>query len=129
MKEEYILNDHAVLKVNHLSAAFDTEAGRIQAVDDISFQVYRGKTLGIVLESICGKSITELSIMRLLPQPARKILDGQILCRGTDIRPDGSKIHVCPARLQYCHNFSGAHDGSEFDASNRTSNWRSISAS
>jgi peptide/nickel transport system ATP-binding protein len=79
------LNDHAVLKVNHLAAAFDTEAGRVRAVDDVSFQVHRGKTLGIVGESGCGKSVTALSIMRLLPQPAGKIMDGRILYRGTDI--------------------------------------------
>jgi peptide/nickel transport system ATP-binding protein len=79
------LNDQAVLKVNHLAAAFDTEAGRVRAVDDVSFQVHRGKTLGIVGESGCGKSVTALSIMRLLPQPAGKILDGRILYRGKDI--------------------------------------------
>lgn len=74
-----------MLQVNHLAAAFDTEAGRVRAVDDVSFQVHRGKTLGIVGESGCGKSVTALSIMRLLPQPAGKIINGQILYRGTDI--------------------------------------------
>jgi oligopeptide/dipeptide ABC transporter ATP-binding protein len=83
--ENYTLNDHAVLKINHLAAAFDNEAGRVRAVDDVSFQVHRGKTLGIVGESGCGKSVTALSIMRLLPQPAGKILDGQIMYQGTDI--------------------------------------------
>ncbi|MFH0996779.1 MAG: ABC transporter ATP-binding protein [Pseudomonadota bacterium] len=78
-------NDQAVLEVHHLAAAFDTEAGRVRAVDDVSFQVHRGKTLGIVGESGCGKSVTALSIMRLLPRPAGKILDGRILYRGTDI--------------------------------------------
>ena len=80
-----MLNDQAVLKVNHLAAAFDTEAGRVRAVDDVTFQLCQGKTLGIVGESGCGKSVTALSIMRLLPQPAGKILDGQILYRGMDI--------------------------------------------
>jgi peptide/nickel transport system ATP-binding protein len=84
-KVKQALNDHAVLKVNHLAAVFDTEAGRVRAVDDVSFQVHRGKTLGIVGESGCGKSVTALSIMRLLPQPAGRILGGQILYRGTDI--------------------------------------------
>ncbi len=79
------MNDDAVLKVSHLATAFDTEAGRVRAVDDVSFQVHRGKTLGIVGESGCGKSVTALSIMRLLPRPAGKILDGRILYRGTDI--------------------------------------------
>jgi oligopeptide/dipeptide ABC transporter ATP-binding protein len=78
-------NEQVVLKVNRLAAAFDTEAGRVRAVDDVTFQVERGKTLGIVGESGCGKSVTALSIMRLLPQPAGKILDGQILYLGKDI--------------------------------------------
>ncbi len=79
------MKDKHVLQVNHLAAAFDTEAGRVRVVDDVSFQVHRGKTLGIVGESGCGKSVTALSIMRLLPQPAGKIINGQILYRGTDI--------------------------------------------
>jgi oligopeptide/dipeptide ABC transporter ATP-binding protein len=87
-------NDQEVLKVKHLAAAFDTEAGRVRAVDDVSFQVHRGKTLGIVGESGCGKSVTALSIMRLLPQPAGKILDGRILYRGTDI------VRMAPADMR-----------------------------
>jgi peptide/nickel transport system ATP-binding protein len=78
-------NDQAVLQVNQLVAAFDTEAGRLRAVDDVSFQVHRRNTLGIVGESGCGKSVTALSIMRLLPQPAGKILHGKILYQGRDI--------------------------------------------
>lgn len=74
-----------VLEVHHLAVGFDTEMGRIRAVEDVSFQVHRGKTLGIVGESGCGKSVTALSIMRLLPQPAGKILEGRILYQGTDI--------------------------------------------
>ncbi len=89
------MNDQAVLKVNHLAAAFDTEAGRVRAVDDISFQVLRGKTLGIVGESGCGKSVTALSIMRLLSQPAGKILDGQILYRGKDI------VRMAPTEMRF----------------------------
>lgn len=80
-----MVNDQAMLEVSHLATAFDIEAGRVRAVDDVSFQVHRGKTLGIVGESGCGKSVTALSIMRLLPRPAGKILDGRILYRGTDI--------------------------------------------
>jgi peptide/nickel transport system ATP-binding protein len=79
------VNEHMVLQVSHLAAAFDTETGRVRAVEDVSFGVHRGKTLGIVGESGCGKSVTALSIMRLLPQPAGKILEGRILYRGTDI--------------------------------------------
>jgi oligopeptide/dipeptide ABC transporter ATP-binding protein len=74
-----------ILQVNNLVTSFDTENGRIRAVDGISFQVERGQTLGIVGESGCGKSVTALSIMRLLPKPAGQIEDGEIIFDGTDV--------------------------------------------
>lgn len=77
--------EETVLKVEHLAAAFDTEAGLLRAVEDVSFELPGGKTLGIVGESGCGKSVTALSIMRLLPRPAGKILSGRILYRDRDI--------------------------------------------
>ena len=67
-----------ILSVENLVTAFDTEAGKIRAVDDISFTVSRGQTVGIVGESGCGKSVTALSIMRLLPKPAGAIESGAI---------------------------------------------------
>jgi oligopeptide/dipeptide ABC transporter ATP-binding protein len=65
--------------------AFDTDDGRFTAVDGISFQVQAGRTLGIVGESGCGKSVTAFSMMRLLPQPAGVITGGSIICQGKDI--------------------------------------------
>jgi peptide/nickel transport system ATP-binding protein len=58
-----------LLRVHNLVTAFDTDAGQLTAVDGVSFEVRRGRTLGIVGESGCGKSVTAMSIMRLLPQP------------------------------------------------------------
>jgi oligopeptide/dipeptide ABC transporter ATP-binding protein len=78
-------NDEIILKVNHLVTAFDTEDGRIRAVDDVCFQVKKEHTLGLVGESGCGKSVTALSIMRLLPKPTGIIESGQILFNTTDI--------------------------------------------
>ena len=78
-------NNDIILSVNHLVTAFDTEGGRIKAVDDISFQVNKAHTLGLVGESGCGKSVTALSVMRLLPKPAGVIESGQILFNNTDI--------------------------------------------
>jgi len=69
----------AILSVRDLVAAFDTDVGQVTAVDGVSFDLGAGKTLGIVGESGCGKSVTAMSIMRLLPQPAGKILGGQVL--------------------------------------------------
>jgi oligopeptide/dipeptide ABC transporter ATP-binding protein len=77
--------DETILNVAHLVTAFDSEAGQVRAVDDVSFALRQGRNLGIVGESGCGKSVTALSIMRLLPKPAGKILSGQIAFKGIDI--------------------------------------------
>lgn len=74
-----------LLKIDNLVTVFDTESGRIAAADGISFDVAAGRTCGIVGESGCGKSVTALSIMRLLPRPAGAIESGKILFRGTDL--------------------------------------------
>jgi oligopeptide/dipeptide ABC transporter ATP-binding protein len=74
-----------ILEVQDLVTTFDTDAGRLTAVDGVSFQVRRGRTLGIVGESGCGKSVTALSIMRLLPQPMGQIRGGRILFDGRDL--------------------------------------------
>jgi len=74
-----------ILQVKNLVTAFDTETARIRAVDDVSFEVRRGQTLGIVGESGCGKSVTALSIMRLLPKPTGIIESGRIQFDGFDI--------------------------------------------
>ncbi len=74
-----------ILQVKHLVTSFDTEIGPVKAVDGVSFSVQQGKTLGIVGESGCGKSVTSLSVMRLLPKPAGNILSGEILFGGMDL--------------------------------------------
>ncbi len=76
-----------ILRVENLVTSFDTEAGRIRAVDDVSFNVNKGEVFGIVGESGCGKSVTALSVMRLLPKPAGQIESGRIVFSGTDIIP------------------------------------------
>lgn len=74
-----------MLEVKNLKTYFLTDAGIVKAVDGISFSLRQGETLGIVGESGCGKSVTNLSIMRLIPSPPGKIVDGQIIFEGTDI--------------------------------------------
>jgi oligopeptide/dipeptide ABC transporter ATP-binding protein len=78
------MND-TILRVEHLSVSFATETDRLTAVEDVSFSLHRGETLGLVGESGCGKSVTALSIMRLLPQPAGRIEAGRILLQETDL--------------------------------------------
>jgi len=74
-----------VLEVDKLVTTFDTDEGTLTAVDGVSFSVSAGRTLGIVGESGCGKSVTALSIMRLLPQPMGRIASGQIRLEGRDL--------------------------------------------
>jgi peptide/nickel transport system ATP-binding protein len=70
-----------ILEVNHLKTHFFTDRGEIPAVDDVSFFINEGEVLGIVGESGCGKSVTSLSIMGLVPSPPGKIVGGNILYR------------------------------------------------
>jgi oligopeptide transport system ATP-binding protein len=74
-----------LLDVRDLRTQFLTQDGLVNAVNGVSFQVGEGETLGIVGESGCGKSVTMLSIMRLIPQPPGKISAGQILFHGQDL--------------------------------------------
>jgi peptide/nickel transport system ATP-binding protein len=74
-----------LLEVENLQVGFHTEAGLLRAVDGVSFSIEAGRTLGIVGESGCGKSVTASSILRLIPSPPGRILGGAIRFNGTDI--------------------------------------------
>jgi oligopeptide transport system ATP-binding protein len=74
-----------LLDVKNLKTQFFTQDGVVKAVDDVSFHVMPGETLGIVGESGCGKSITAMSIMRLIPSPPGRIVNGTIMFEGEDI--------------------------------------------
>ena len=80
-----------LLEINHLSVAFDTDAGRVTAVDGVSFSVGRSKVVGLVGESGCGKSVTAMSVMRLLPYPSGVITGGSILFDGRDVVQAGEE--------------------------------------
>jgi oligopeptide/dipeptide ABC transporter ATP-binding protein len=79
------LSQQTVLEVKNLQTVFFTNSGLFKAVDDVSFSVRRGETLAIVGESGCGKSVTSLSIMRLVPDPPGRIVGGKVLLEGTDL--------------------------------------------
>jgi oligopeptide transport system ATP-binding protein len=74
-----VLMGAALLEVHDLQTRFFTRAGIVRAVDCVSFELYPGETLGIVGESGCGKSVTALSLMRLVPSPPGRIVGGQVL--------------------------------------------------
>jgi peptide/nickel transport system ATP-binding protein len=74
-----------VLEVKNLQTVFFTNSGLFKAVDDVSFEVRRGETLAIVGESGCGKSVSALSVMRLVPDPPGRIVGGTVLLEGTDL--------------------------------------------
>ena len=74
-----------VLQVKNLKTYFYTEEGMVPAVDGLDFELGKGETLAIVGESGCGKSVTSLSVLRIVPTPPGKILDGEILYKGEDL--------------------------------------------
>ena len=74
-----------LLSVRDLRTHFDTDAGTARAVDGVSFHIEAGECLGLVGESGCGKSVTSLTIMDLLPKPPARVASGEILFQGRDL--------------------------------------------
>lgn len=79
------MSKEIVLQVKNLKTHFTTSKGVAKAVDGVDFTLHKGETLGIVGESGCGKSITSLSLLRLIPSPPGKIVEGEILLNNKDI--------------------------------------------
>ncbi len=75
----------SLLEITNLVTEFDTDEGLVRAVDQVSFSAEEGETVGIVGESGCGKSVTALSVMRLLPQPMGQINSGSVVFQGRDL--------------------------------------------
>ncbi|NQW23023.1 MAG: ABC transporter ATP-binding protein [SAR202 cluster bacterium] len=80
-----------VLEVNDLHTYFFNKRGVTKAVDGVSFSLRAGETLGIVGESGCGKTMTALSLLRLIPKPAARIVSGEIILDGEDLVPKSNK--------------------------------------
>lgn len=75
----------ALLELKDISIDFATGKGRVRAIDQVSLSVREGETIGLVGESGCGKSVTSLSVLRLLPEPPAILAGGRILFRGVDL--------------------------------------------
>ncbi|MCA3959048.1 ABC transporter ATP-binding protein [Vibrio vulnificus] len=79
------MNSEVVLSVKNLETEFQTDDGAVQVLHGVSFDVKKGRTLGLLGESGCGKSVTSMSIMGLLPKPYGRVIGGEILYRGKDL--------------------------------------------
>ena len=77
--------DDTLIRIENLSVEFRTDEGIVHAVKNISFDIPRGKTVGLVGESGSGKSVSSLALMRLIPNPPGKITSGKILFDGKDL--------------------------------------------
>jgi len=84
-RRDRLQSSAVLLRVKDLVTSFRTDEGELRAVDGVSFEVAEGKTLGVVGESGCGKSVTSLSIMRLVPSPPGRVTAGSIELDGRDL--------------------------------------------
>ena len=109
----------ALIEVDNLQTHFFTREGVVRAVDGVSFAVDKGKTLGVVGESGCGKSVTALSIMRLLPQPPARIVGGAVLLRGHRPREAAGEQPRGCARERDRDDLPGPDDVAESDPEDR----------
>lgn len=79
------MNNDVLIDIKNLKTYFYMDEGVVPAVDGVSFKINKGKTLGLVGESGCGKSVTALSILKLIPSPPGKIVKGEIIFEGQDL--------------------------------------------
>ena len=108
-----------LLEIEDLSVHFHTPEGVGRAVDHVSLSIAEGETLGLVGESGCGKSVTSLSILGLIPSPPGRIHSGHILFDGKDLRTMGEKADTQDPRARHFHDLPGTHDLPESGASHR----------
>src|SRR3954471_19782473 len=74
-----------LLEIKDLNIAFETNRGDVRPVRDVSLSIFPGQTAALVGESGCGKSVTAMSVLRLIPSPPGKVLGGQVLFEGRDL--------------------------------------------
>ena len=74
-----------LLKIRNLKTYFYTYEGVVKALEETSFNIWKGETFGLIGETGCGKSVTALSVMKLIPEPPGKILNGEIIFKGKNL--------------------------------------------
>ncbi len=80
-----IIGNDEIIKIKGLKTYFHTDDGVVKAVDGVDFDIRKGETMGLVGESACGKTVTSLSIMRLVESPPGKIEEGEVLYKGENL--------------------------------------------
>lgn len=85
MEDEASRPAEKLVEIKNLKTYFFTDDGVVTSVDDVSYDIYKGETLGLVGESGCGKSVTAMSILRLIPIPPGRIVGGEVLFHGSDL--------------------------------------------
>ena len=118
-ESEYLTQMHDpnnAVEFDNLHTYFFTDAGTVKSVDGVSFDVPIGKTVGVVGESGCGKSVTSLSLMQLVQRPQGQIVSGEIRLNLGDKAYEISKVpqqkmQIHPGQLRL-HDLPGAHDQS-----------------
>src|SRR4051794_22230179 len=83
--EEPLAAEEPLLRISNLSVHFRTSAGVVRAVDGVDYDVRRGETLAVVGESGCGKSVTAMAVLGLLPRPPAEIPQGSIVFAGEEL--------------------------------------------
>ena len=78
-----------LLEIRGLKTQFKTDDGMVRAVDGVDLIIDRGETLGVVGESGCGKTVTAMTVLKLIQMPPGRIVDGQVLWQGRDLVPLG----------------------------------------
>lgn len=97
-----------LLEVKNLMTSFFTPNGEVKAVNDVSYFVNKGEVVAIVGESGCGKSVTQMSVMRLVQTPPGRITNGEVLFNGIDLL----KLDAKDPRQRNCHGLSRTNDKS-----------------
>ena len=85
-KETTTRKDKVLLEVKNLTTHFFTQDGVVKAVDGITYNVHEGEVVGIVGESGCGKSVGAMSVMKIIPNPPGRIVDGSVTFEGEDFK-------------------------------------------
>ena len=112
------------LEIKDLTIHYITRSGTVRAVNNVSFSIGKGETLGLVGETGAGKTTTALGILRLVPNPPGKIIGGEILFEGKDVMKMTDEELREMRGEQHLHDLSGPHDRPEPGAHRRRSDRR-----